>query len=204
SAGPAGTAKRMNSLSAGKWRPRSRSALGTSTCRPEASRIRRSRSARRASRALRCSRNSPTRRATLKAAVWRATTTAATSRKRSSHNTSQWRPLTFITHPEDAQLGAPRPRVRRDLAAVGQDRLPRLRPPERAAAAGADRLVRRADTPPPPILERVLHDPVLTGMIADHGQPAARDQRVPERGQGVLQALQLVADRHADRLEDPG
>src|SRR5215217_5318317 len=84
-----GTAKSTNSESAGSWRPKPRRATGTSTSRLEATRMRRSNSARRASRLPRISRSSRSLRAVRNAAVWRPTTIKAPPRKTSSHSNTQ-------------------------------------------------------------------------------------------------------------------
>src|SRR5260370_72539 len=72
---------------------------------------------------------------------------------------------------------------------------------ERAAAAGAHRLTRRAHAGPAPLPERVLDDAVLSRVIGDHPEAPAWHQGVAQRWQRALQLAQLVVDRHPERLK---
>src|SRR3954452_12824682 len=175
--------------------------MGTSTWRLLAARIWRSRSARRASRVVRCSRRSWRRRAVRNPAVWRAAMARSTPRKISSQTISQCRPLRRMGDSEHAQLGAPGPRIGRDLRLARRDRLAGLDPTQGTPPAGTDRLPRWADAGTGPFADRKLHQPIFAGMIGDHCQRPVRPKCVPEFRQGTRQPAELVVHPDAHRLE---
>src|SRR5690349_15556960 len=162
----------MISVSAGCRRRMVFWARGASTARLVAVRMRRSRSARRPSSAARCARVAVKSRTMRRAAVWRATTTHATARKASSHSATQWRPLTAIDRLERAQLGGTGARIGGDLGRGGGDALLGEQAAERAAAASADGLARRADAGLGPVAEGVLDQAVFARVVRDHGDAA--------------------------------
>ena len=206
SSGPAGNGRRaMNSESAGSCRPRRARPCGTSTWRLE----------REPDPALelgpaRLERQCAPRAA--RGAAARSGTPRSGARDRDAARQEEQQPehhpvatLKRIGDLEDPQLGAPRAR---DWPAtslgVGHDRLPRLEPAQRPAAAGADRLPGGQTQALRPLPEGVLHHPILARMIADDRQPPAGHQGVAERGQRARRARQLVVHRDPDRLEQPG
>src|SRR5690348_14265314 len=121
-----------------------------------------------------------------------------------SQSISQCRPLRRIARLEDPEVRAPCARIDCDFLLVGHDGFAGDHPPERPAPAGADRLPGRTDARAGPLAERVLHQAVLARMVGDDGQRAARPQCVTEGRKRVLESTELVVDRDAHRLEQPG
>src|SRR5207245_1517508 len=128
-------------------------------------------------------------RAMRSAAVWRATTTHATARNASSHSATQWRPLTAIDGLEGAQLGGAGARIGRDFGSGGGDAFLREQATERAAAARADRLARRADAGLGPVAEFILDAAVFARVVRNHGDAAARHERVAQCRQRACELL---------------
>src|SRR5947209_9624570 len=189
------------SLSLGRWSPRRLWASGTSTARLSARRMRRSRSARRPSRFARRARISASSRAARIAAVCRAYTTQVVARNATSHAATQWRPLAIVGHLERPQPRRAGPGIVGQLRRRGSDRLAREQATQRAPAAGAHGLTRRADARLAPVAKRVLDDAVLARVVGDHGEPAAGDERGPQRGQRQVELLELLVHHDAQRLE---
>src|SRR5437667_6433145 len=76
----------------------------------------------------------------------------------------------------DAQTGRRRSWIRRRLGGTRAARLPRGRAELRLLAAHANRKIGRAFTAALAIPHEALDDPVLEGVEADHGKPAAGPQ----------------------------
>src|SRR5262249_43224351 len=181
-----------------------RCASGTRTCRLEATRIRRSRSALRASSDKRSSRSSRTRRAVRKPAVCLVVMATSTHSMITSQITIQWRPLRRIGYSEDSELGAPGTGVLRHFRSAWQDRLTRFDSSKRSTSTGADRLARRADTVARPFPKRLLHETVLAGMIGDDGEPTSRHKRIAKGWKSLFEPGELIVHLDSHRLEESG
>src|SRR5438093_7169287 len=120
-----------------------------------------------------------------------------------SQNAIQCRPLnlTSLEPLEHAELRRSRAGVDGDLPRVRQDRFLGEHATERAAAAGANRLPRRADAGARPLAKRVLDHAVFAGVIGDDAQPATRDERIAQRGQHSGKGIDLFVDSDAQRLK---
>src|SRR2546422_1978488 len=82
---------------------------------------------------------------------------------------------------EGAELRRAGPRVLAHLGRPWPDRLAREQAAQRAPAAGAHGLPRRADARPAPVAERVLHHAGLAREGGGHRPAAPRPQRGAER-----------------------
>src|SRR5438046_4775997 len=195
---------RMISVSAGNRRPR-RCARGSRTPRLCATRTRRSSSARRPSSEARSVRNSASARAAFRAAVWRAMTSHSAASSATSQKAIQCRPLslTSLEPLEHAKLRRSRAWVDSDFLGLRQDRFLGEHATKRATPAGADRLLGRTDAIARPLAKLVLHHAVFAGMVRDDAQPAARDERIAQRGQRGRKRIDLCVDRDAQRLKQP-
>ena len=69
------------------------------------------------------------------------------------------------------------------------------------AAADADRELRRAGAGSGPAAELVLYQPVFQRVECDDTQPPARGKMLKNGVQPLLQSVQLMVDRNAQRLE---
>src|SRR5256886_587404 len=103
-------------------------------------------------------------------------------------------------------LERPQPRragsgIVRQLRRRGRDPLAGEHAAQRSPAAGAYRLARWADARLAPVAERVLHDAVLARVVRDHREPAAGDERGPERRQREVELLELLVPDDTQRLE---
>src|SRR5512142_2363262 len=105
--------------------------------------------------------------------------------------------------PIPSQPRAARPHVAPRLFGTRDHRLAGEQLPQRLAATGAHRLLRRADARSAPIAEGVLHDPVLSRVIGDDEEGPTGREPLAQRRQRVLQVTQLAVHRDAHRLEDP-
>src|SRR6266511_3310355 len=135
------------------------------------------------------------------AAVWRAYTTHVTARNVTSHPAIQWRPLSLTGHLEGAELCRAAAEIRAELHGVGAERPLREHAPQRAPAARAHGLPRRADAGAAPIAEGVLDDAILARVISDHRDAAAGDERGAQRRQRELELFELLVDHDPERLE---
>src|ERR1041385_4594680 len=194
----------MISLSLGRCSRRCCWARGTSTVRPCAAWMRRSRSARCASRLARRARSSVSSRAARIAAVCRAYTTQVVTRNATSQTATQWRPLATVRHLERPQPRRAGARIVGQLRRRGSERLAREHAAQRPPATGAHGLARGADARLAPAAKRVLADAVLARVGRDHGEPAAGDERGPERRQRQVELLELLVHHDAQRLKQAG
>src|SRR5438046_1629729 len=193
---------RMISVSAGNRRPR-RCARGSRTARLCAKRTRRSSSARRPSSEARSVRNSASARAAFRAAVWRAMTSHSAASSATSQKAIQCRPLslTSLEPLEHTELRRSRAWVDGDFLGLRQDRFLGEHATKRATPAGADRLLGRTDAVARPVPKRVFYHAILTRVIGDDTEPAARNERIAQRGQRGRKRVDLFVDRDAQRLK---
>ena len=135
-------------------------------------------------------------------AFCRATIPPATTRKSSSQKKRWCRPLTCIVHLEDPEARAAGARVRRRLRIARHDRATRHERTRGLPAADADGQSRRTGARRAPGTERLLHESVLSRMIADHGQAATRQRaRSRKACEGPRESAEFVVHRDA---ETPG
>src|SRR5206468_5600575 len=93
-------------------------------------------------------------------------------------------------------------RVARCLARRRPHGLAGQQPDDGLSSTDADGEVRRAGATALELAERVLDDPVLEGVEADHRDPAAGAEHLDGRRERGLELAELVVDGDPERLED--
>src|SRR5207248_270335 len=102
---------------------------------------------------------------------------------------------------ERSQPCAPRARIARQLVWSRSGRLASEQRAECPSAAGAYRLLGRADARAAPLAEGVLHETILARVIADDRHDTTRKEPVSQHGEGVLERGDLVIHGDSKRLE---
>src|SRR5450759_3565965 len=93
-----------------------------------------------------------------------------------------------------SQSGAARARIHGGLRRARRERAFGQHLAKSLATAGTMQLLRGANARLTPAAHRVLDEPILAGVVGDHGEHTARVEPVAQRGKRALECRELVVD----------